>query len=1642
MDSYFSSNSDVDDFGSFGSSDALSPAPAPSADLPNPAVTADAPAGGGGEVNIGGVQHEPDANGATAAGASSFDYFAHSANPDDPFSSFPPPAHTQQEIFTQHHRSAEPVQVQQGMAGAMGEVDLGGGAAQQDVSSDPPSSSAYFPVSSSSSSSFEEIAAPPTASSQPVSSDASSVSSYFGAGADDVFGSSGPLDTVPIESATASASAGAPVAAVGGLSYFGGADATADDPFAGAVQVSGDATQVEGSGVPYFGDFSGAEDPFGTSNAAAPIEAGSGVSYFDAAPADDWMNAGAGGQQNQQFSAFPPPQHDPFPAHPTPHYPQPSPAAAASFPPSTLAAPQPSVHAQAPGGPVVSSNSNTPALPSQPAPPAAVGDYFSASDDWMGGQPAVEAIAPAPQAQPLHPQAASFPPPMPPQPHALYKPYAESSSRSSSLPVSRQISDLGDVDLDSPATRPTHGQTASVGEMAEIPLSGPTPSQPVSAPQQQQNAYGGYGGGYARGGEERDPYAARPPPSSTQPTLTTVPAPLNPYQPPPPSQPPQPGYAGMPPIPQTESGRALPPSTFMPRAPVAATQPPVGAWQPPVPTPASTQQPQMSPYGQPMTGMHPQQPMQTAPTAHAPQQPYGHPNPSQSPHQPPSSLFSPPSSLFSPGGTPQRVWTPAPAFPIVHFGFGGRLVTMIPRGQGTAASCGPITLTPLTTLLESHTFLQKLSSFPGPLCQATAPARHPRHVELEDLVQAGADRAMYSQLPTDSTLHDLSLRDPSQKEHLLSNFRQSKRLLDLLLLECLRRNGKIHRASNPTSITTLPSPPSDKGITVEEHLLPYLIQLSDSSQKQKETWLSNENVGGEQVPNPVRGGGTEVEKVMEERRNSDAVTAQLQLLLLTGQRKEACLLAMEKKLWSHALLLASFDMATYHLVVGRFATEQFSDGSPLQSLYLLFAQQPNLLFRGIAGPDGKGMDGTVIEGPHLPVFNSPSTPPLLRHWRSSLSIFLSNPTPNDKQVLTTLGDTLWQNYQLQHAAHTVYCLAGHGLGPEIPGSLPSALPLGRILLLGADHRKHMRTFATPAAIQRTEVWEYTRQLAAMVQGQAQGCSPVPFVGLSPAFTLFKLHYAYQLAEVGLNQRALMYVEHLTAIVQSHSKSGKGSLSFPLSFLSSLESLDHRLRENLNKAAGPGIGKKLVNKLFNWMVGDSAQATGAITTVVAPEVQAPPPSSLPRSVSSSSIPPVVKQQQQQMTNSASSQALSATSIPETLPPQPPTHARSATEPQPGLSGTPKESPSATVKSSIEQEGGEVKPGLFGSIVGSLWGKKKGKKVHKAHIREESSFTFDETLQKWVQRDANGNIVEEEEEKAPPPPSISAEMAEKLRSMSSAPPPVPGLSASPPMPGGSPAAASALPGMPPPASMFASRGAGTKNRYALADNSYEDASAPSSAAPALPTPGLPTMFPTPTAAGPAAAPGQFKVFRPAVAPPGEQYGVPPQTQPAQANGTAGYEQQLQQQQQPGNGFHAPAGAQMPLQQPMAGSPSIPGHSMPGQHQPAGYGAPPPSHPPQQTFAPTYGAPPQQPGHAPYGHPAMSSQPSGYAAPYGGPPADLRAQSTPPMRPGSMPPYGNPPYNPLGAPTMPRPGMMPGPQPTHPYGAPYVPPRPPAY
>jgi hypothetical protein len=249
-----------------------------------------------------------------------------------------------------------------------------------------------------------------------------------------------------------------------------------------------------------------------------------------------------------------------------------------------------------------------------------------------------------------------------------------------------------------------------------------------------------------------------------------------------------------------------------------------------------------------------------------------------------------------------------------------------------------------------------------------------------------------------------------------------------------------------------------------------------------------------------------------------SVLVQLRQVLFEGQRERAVWIAEEKKLWGHALLLASTmgpDM--WKQIVSSFVRSQVrtsgADGRSLAALYQVFAGSAEDCVDELVPPSARAgflmmsktdgsRAGNPLEG--------------LDQWRETLALVSSNRTPTDTQSLVALGKLL-ASYGRCEAAH-ICCLFARQLAKHSGADDTEA----SFVLLGANHAKGD---ANLDSIILTEIYEYAYSLSA----------PSSVASYIPHLQAYKLMHGQQLAAFGLKQKAESYCNHIDSAIRSTTK---------------------------------------------------------------------------------------------------------------------------------------------------------------------------------------------------------------------------------------------------------------------------------------------------------------------------------------------------------------------------------------------------------------------------------------------------------------------------------------------------------------------------
>ncbi|XP_054823295.1 protein transport protein SEC16B homolog isoform X2 [Prosopis cineraria] len=453
-----------------------------------------------------------------------------------------------------------------------------------------------------------------------------------------------------------------------------------------------------------------------------------------------------------------------------------------------------------------------------------------------------------------------------------------------------------------------------------------------------------------------------------------------------------------------------------------------------------------------------------------------------------------------------------------------------------------------------------------------------------------------------------------------------------------------------------------------------------------------------------------------------ATATEVQNLLVSGKKIEALQCAQEGQLWGPALVLASQLGDQFYVdTVKQMALRQLVAGSPLRTLCLLIAGQPAEVFS--IGTSISGFSNSVNMPQQPAQFESNG---MLSDWEENLAVITANRTKGDELVIIHLGDCLWKERSEITAAHICYLVA--------EANFESYSDTARLCLIGADHLKYPRTYASPEAIQRTELYEYSKML-----GNSQ------FILLP--FLPYKLIYAYMLAEVGKVSDSLKYCQ---AVLKSLKTGRAPEVETWKQFVLSLE---ERIRTHQQGGYATNLAPaKLVGKLLNFFDSTAHRVVGGL----------PPPAPLP----SQGIGHGNEQSYQPMAprvpNSQSTMAMSSLVPSSSTEPicertadsnKRTMHNRSVSEPAIGRSPR-QETTSPDSQGKASDSGGTSRFSRF-SFGTSLLQKTVGLVLRprlgrQAKLGEKNKFYYDEKLKRWVEE----GVEPPAEEAALPPPPITA------------------------------------------------------------------------------------------------------------------------------------------------------------------------------------------------------------------------------------------------------------------------------------------------
>ncbi|XP_023916411.2 protein transport protein SEC16B homolog [Quercus suber] len=459
-----------------------------------------------------------------------------------------------------------------------------------------------------------------------------------------------------------------------------------------------------------------------------------------------------------------------------------------------------------------------------------------------------------------------------------------------------------------------------------------------------------------------------------------------------------------------------------------------------------------------------------------------------------------------------------------------------------------------------------------------------------------------------------------------------------------------------------------------------------------------------------------------------ATASEVQNLLVSGRKKEALQCAQEGQLWGPALVLASQLGDQFYVdTVKQMALHQLVAGSPLRTLCLLIAGQPAEVFYSDSTTDSS-LPGAV---------NMPQQPAqigatcMLDDWEENLAVITANRTKDDELVIIHLGDCLWKERSEITAAHICYLIAEANFEPYSDTA--------RLCLIGADHWKLPRTYVSPEAIQRTELYEYSKVL-----GNSQ------FILLP--FQPYKLIYAHMLVEVGKVSDSLKYCQ---AVLKSL-KTGRAPEVETWKQL--ILSLEERIRTHqqggYSANSAPG---KLVGKLLNFFDSTAHRVVGGLPPP-APTLQGGVPGN---GHYNQPTGPRVSSSQSTMAMSSLMPSASMEPISDWMADGSRMTMANRSVSEPDFGRTPRQvdsskgmaSPNEQGKASVSGGASRFPRFNFGSqllqkTVGLVLRPRPGKQ---AKLGETNKFYYDEKLKRWVEE---GVEAPAEETALPPPPTTTA------------------------------------------------------------------------------------------------------------------------------------------------------------------------------------------------------------------------------------------------------------------------------------------------
>ncbi|KAL8700237.1 MAG: hypothetical protein Q9201_005555 [Fulgogasparrea decipioides] len=481
--------------------------------------------------------------------------------------------------------------------------------------------------------------------------------------------------------------------------------------------------------------------------------------------------------------------------------------------------------------------------------------------------------------------------------------------------------------------------------------------------------------------------------------------------------------------------------------------------------------------------------------------------------------------------------------PILKFGFGGTIVTSFPKHipRYTAGHAFPMVIcSPGEVKLQSGnvgTLDNSIAKFPGPLKSKG------KKKELIGWLQQKVDALESAQA---FVLPSSTLPDPVKRH-------EEKILLWKTMQILVEYDGTVtHDSKAENAVRAILCPEIVEGDGVES--------VSTGS-------------GGLLSGISMSGGAQHVAGAA----NPDAMES-IRRLLLQGDREKAVWHAVDRRMWAHAMVLAStLDKSVWKQVLHEFTrleVKPFGENTePLAALYEVFAGNWDESIDELVPPSARAglqmVSKVASTGPTRNALDG------LDRWRETLTLILSNRTTDDENALAALGRLL-ASYGRIEAAHLCLIFAkSTGLFSGTDDAQVS------VALLGADHQQQPFDYGRDIdSILLTEVYEFTRSVLASSAS----------LSVSPHLQSYKLYHAMLLAEHGYRSEAQQYCDAIMGTLKATTKPSPYYHSLLFNALDDLvERLQQAPRDGSSWMSKPmdKVSGSMWKKFNNFIVGDES-----------------------------------------------------------------------------------------------------------------------------------------------------------------------------------------------------------------------------------------------------------------------------------------------------------------------------------------------------------------------------------------------------------------------------------------------------------------------